>query len=767
MRKLLASLASLKLAVLLLVSLLLGLAAGTILESARGTETAGRLVYYAWWFLALEAIFAVNVLASIATLFPWGNQRVGFLTTHGALLVILIGSALTYFFKSEGRVFLWEGESANEIASYDDQGNVLARATLPFTVTLEDFRVSYYPGTMRPANFRSDVRIADPDGRTFSAGIWMNHPLAHQGWHLFQSSYRQEQGREATVLSVSKDPGQLVVFVGYGLLVIGMCIVLGTRISQTRVRNERLAALRKSRGARVSGTALGVLLALVAALAGPAPAQARDATTSALARLPVQHDGRVMPFDTLAREAVWNVTGESSWQGRDAVTFVAAWSANPAVAAKDPMVKVGNRELAAAAGLPAGVTHASFQQLVSSRAVLELIGKARQQAEARIPRQGVVAAAEKLEGRLVWLQGFLDRESIRSLAPADDVDQRWSAPATQSIESLVALANGPRLAGWPSTAAIEREITYNGVRPLRIAWIVMGAALGISLFAWNRESKLLGALSFAGLAAGFAVLTWAIGTRWAVAGRIPASNMFESLLFLAWGVGLFAVIAFALLRNRLVVLNANAMSALTLALTDLLPIDGFIHPVAPVLAGTAWLAIHVPIIMVSYAVLALGVVIAHMQVGYTILAPRRGELIERMSELHYWYVMIGSILLITGILTGSMWAASSWGRYWGWDPKEVWSLVAFLAYLAILHARWNGMLGRFGVAAWSIVAFQTILMTYLGVNFVLTSGMHSYAFGDSPIATWMVAVATAELAFLTAGLVAHRRNERAALAHVR
>ena len=93
-----------------------------------------------------------------------------------------------------------------------------------------------------------------------------------------------------------------------------------------------------------------------------------------------------------------------------------------------------------------------------------------------------------------------------------------------------------------------------------------------------------------------------------------------------------------------------------------------------------------------------------------------------MAELQYFYIHVGSILLVAGILTGSMWAASSWGRYWGWDPKEVWSLVAFLAYMAILHARAERLIGNFGVAAWSIAAFQTILMTYLGVNFVLVGG---------------------------------------------
>jgi len=120
--------------------------------------------------------------------------------------------------------------------------------------------------------------------------------------------------------------------------------------------------------------------------------------------------------------------------------------------------------------------------------------------------------------------------------------------------------------------------------------------------------------------------------------------------------------------------------------------------------------------------------------------------------------MVGSLLLIAGILTGSMWAASSWGRYWGWDPKEVWSLVAFLAYIAILHARWDRMLGPFGVAAISIAAFQTILMTYLGVNYVLTTGLHSYGFGDSPVVTWMILVAVVEMVFLLVGWLIHRRQ---------
>ncbi len=258
--------------------------------------------------------------------------------------------------------------------------------------------------------------------------------------------------------------------------------------------------------------------------------------------------------------------------------------------------------------------------------------------------------------------------------------------------------------------------------------------------------------------AGFAAMTWGIGLRWAVGGRIPAANMYESMLFLAWGVGLFAVIAFLFIRNKLLVVNATAGAAVTMALTDLLPMDGFIHPIAPVLSGTPWLAIHVPIIMVGYSVLALGVIIAHAQIVFGALGPKREELVEKMVDLNYWYMLVGSILLIAGILTGSIWAASSWGRYWGWDPKEVWSLVAFLAYMAIMHGRVDRILGRFGVAAASIIAFQTILMTYLGVNYVLGTGLHSYGFGNSPIVKWMAAIALAEIVFLTWGWASNRKQ---------
>src|SRR5271169_485641 len=312
-------------------------------------------------------------------------------------------------------------------------------------------------------------------------------------------------------------------------------------------------------------------------------------------------------------------------------------------------------------------------------------------------------------------------------------------------------------ATYPSAAAMAREIAYNAARPTRIAWLLLlpaAFAAGLTVAADRFRLRLVGGLL---LVAGFGAMTWGLATRWQIAGRIPASDMYESMLFLGWGVGLFGVVGLAL-RQRLLVANAAGMGTVAMMLADLLPVDPFIHPMAPVLSGTPWLAIHVPIVVVSYSVFAMATGLAHMAIGVEIFAPARRDLAARWNQLLYWYLHVGAILLIAGILTGSIWAASSWGRYWGWDPKEVWSLVAFLAYMSILHARFDEQIRNFGVAVASIAAFWTILMTYLGVNFVLATGLHSYGFGSSNLVKILAAIAGVEIAFLGLGVFARRRR---------
>ena len=751
MKKLFSFLSSLKLAVILLLLLLVGLSVGTIVETRTGAETAGRLIYYAWWFIGLQCILAVNLALSLADLFPWTKKRIGFVVTHASLLVILAGACTSYFLKIEGTVSLWEGERGSVIVDRDAEGNQRSQHQLPFDVKLDKFELETYPGTMRPSGFLSHVEITDHDsGQTFPADIWMNHELHHRGFAVFQSSYSQADGRQETVLSVSKDPGQNLVFTGYITLIMGMIIVLATRIAAARDSANRETAPEPPR----RGMGRKVLLVLL--LLGGAAAHSAD--LDSLRRLPVQHDGRTMPLDTLARETVREITGASAWHGEDTTATFTGWLFNPPAGANAPIIKVGSRAFAKELGLPGGTTHTAFMTLVQIPRLMQLVQDARHAETEKRPRTGLLADAEAIDKRLGLMQSVLQQQLALPIPVSGNPKAAWGLPTPVSEPVFTQLATGPRSPDWPSASQIDTEVLYNWLHPARLSWIILLVSLGLSITAWRKQSRLLDGIAFAVLVGGFAMMSWGIQLRWTAGGRFPAANMYESMLFLAWGVGLFAIVAYALLRNRVVVVNAAGMAALAMLLVDLLPIDKFIHPVAPVLAGTPWLAIHVPIIMVSYSILALGLVVAHMQIGFTIFAPGRVELIDKMYDLLYWYIFVGSLFLIAGIITGSMWAASSWGRYWGWDPKEVWSLVAFLAYMAILHAKLDRIIGKFGVAAISIAAFQTILMTYLGVNFVLTTGMHSYGMGDTPVLMWMLLVAAAEVIFLVWGAVAYRRS---------
>jgi ABC-type transport system involved in cytochrome c biogenesis permease subunit len=742
MRKLISTLASLKLTVVLILLIGVVLSTGTILESLRGAEAA-KAVYEASWFYLLLGVFCLNVVCALMDRWPKNRWRIGFAITHLSMLLILVGALVTLVAKTEGQMPIWEGEQSSTIVQGKSEKEA-RNLTLPFSIKLDAFELDTYPGTGMPMQYRSRVRVVEGSSETPGV-IEMNKPISHGGFNFFQSSYRIEQGRRATILSVSHDPGQPIVFVGYALLVAGMIVVFATRLIQARQGATPAAPVPLTIG----------LLAAMFALA--APAQAIDVpdppTVEKLRVLPVQHDGRTMPFDTQAREAVRKVTGMSSWPGVDHVAMAAGWTFDAQGWQSAPIVKVG-ASAAQAAGLPPGTRYASFVQIVRSQPFRAAVTEAHNAEREERKPTSVEKDLLKLEERLETLYGYLQGGAIHPFPPSDARAAWGASTGVRSAAELATIPERVRASGAPAHYPVEktiaREILYNRMRPGRIAWLLLlPAAVLASLAAGGGHARLRPLVAFF-LVGGFAAMTWGIATRWQIAGRVPASNMYESMLFLGWGVGLFGVVAL-FLRQRLLIANAAGMGALAMMLVDLLPMDPFIHPMMPVLSGTPWLAIHVPIIVVSYSVLAMATGLAHLVVGVEIFAPARRDLAARWSELLYWYIHVGSILLITGIFTGSIWAASSWGRYWGWDPKEVWSLVAFLAYMAILHARFDEQIRSFGVAVCSIAAFWTILMTYLGVNYVLAAGLHAYGFGSSNLLQSMALVAAAEIAFLAWG----------------
>jgi len=183
---------------------------------------------------------------------------------------------------------------------------------------------------------------------------------------------------------------------------------------------------------------------------------------------------------------------------------------------------------------------------------------------------------------------------------------------------------------------------------------------------------------------------------------------------------------------------------------DSLPavLDPSITPLVPVLRDNFWLSIHVPTIALSYASFALALGLGHLTLGNYLVTPGAQGRIKTLSQLNYRVLQVGVLLLTTGIILGGIWAHFSWGRFWGWDPKETWALIALLCYLAPLHGRLVGWIGDFGLSVASVVAFNAVLMAWYGVNFVLGTGLHSYGFGTGGSEVMMAAVVGLDLLFV-------------------
>jgi len=220
--------------------------------------------------------------------------------------------------------------------------------------------------------------------------------------------------------------------------------------------------------------------------------------------------------------------------------------------------------------------------------------------------------------------------------------------------------------------------------------------------------------------------------RCLIAGRPPVSNMYESVIWVSFGSMIFALIFEAIYRSRFFILAASILSTIGLVLADNLPnvLSPNIMPLVPVLRSNFWLTIHVLTITLSYAALMLAMGVGQVTLGFYAFKPQAKDKIKSLNLFVYRVIQVGVVLLAAGTILGGVWANYSWGRFWGWDPKEVWALIALLGYVAILHGRYAGWLRDFGLVAWSVLAFLLVMMAWYGVNFVLGVGLHSYGFSS-------------------------------------
>jgi cytochrome c-type biogenesis protein CcsB len=290
---------------------------------------------------------------------------------------------------------------------------------------------------------------------------------------------------------------------------------------------------------------------------------------------------------------------------------------------------------------------------------------------------------------------------------------------------------GPKLGAYPATSKINLEVAYNHWAPFRFAWALMLVACVVVLL--NMGSRWFGLypIGLAAYACGMAAMIVGFFMRVTISGRAPVTNMYESVVYVGFGVSVIGLVLELIYRKRFIAVAAAAVSTVALVLADNAPsvLDPSLQPLQPVLRNNFWLVTHVMTITLSYAALALAMGIANITLGYFMVRSDNRPTIEALSRFTYRAIQVGVVLLATGTFLGGMWAAYSWGRFWGWDPKEVWALIALLGYLAVLHARYAGWVQFRGLAALAVSCFSLVIVAWYGVNFVLGAGLHSYGFG--------------------------------------
>ncbi|MDM8538077.1 c-type cytochrome biogenesis protein CcsB [Desulfobacterales bacterium HSG17] len=242
----------------------------------------------------------------------------------------------------------------------------------------------------------------------------------------------------------------------------------------------------------------------------------------------------------------------------------------------------------------------------------------------------------------------------------------------------------------------------------------------------NRLASWVASIGIVGNIIGF-------GMRWIESyqlgiGHVPLSNLYESLVFFALAIAVLYLFMEHYYDQQAIGAFAMPLAFLAMAYASLSPdISDRIQPLLPALKSN-WLIAHVMTCFIGYAAFAIASGLSLM----FMIKPKsdKGHLLSRIPEnrvldsLIHQMVMFGFLFLSAGIITGAVWANSAWGRYWGWDPKETWSLITWLIYAALLHLRFmRGWRGK-RVAVFSMLGFAAVLFTYFGVN--LLPGLHSY-----------------------------------------
>ena len=683
---------------------------------------------------------------------------------------------------------------------------------LPFAIRLNEFQLERYPGSMAPSSYASEVTVIKDD-KTYDYRIFMNRTLNEGNFLFFQSSYFPDES--GTVLSVNNDPGKWPTYLGYFLLTLGLFLNFFDKKSRFRkltkfVANKNLAmfvltlALLSTQNLKANESNNTT-----------SPQEVDDitmrvdylnkfkdeskVTADKFGHLVVQSSGgRMKPLATLNREIVQKLSGKSSFMGMDANQIVLGMITRPDIWKDVKIIKINTPKLKKFLGVAESEKYISFSEAFGEKNEY-LLTKESEKALLTKPiergtyEKDIIKVDEKLNIIYSVFNGSLLNifPKVYDEQSADD-NFKWYSPleAMQEFSGQNQAAIGSVVRGlfnstmdfdWnsannyidmialyqdkvgtdikPTASKVNAEIVFNKLDiffNLTLAYVLLGFVMVVLAFVVIFKPEFKPAkttkIILAILSILFAIQTFGMGYRWYLSGHAPWSDIYETLIYISWSAIFAGVIFF---RNSLLALGAATIIAgifmFTAHLTD---VDPQITSLVPVLKSY-WLTIHVSILTASYGFFGLSAILGFLTLIMFIFRknrPHLDDVVRHVSAINEISLIIGLAFITIGNFLGGVWANESWGRYWGWDPKETWAYVSIVVYALVLHLRFVKSLNTpYVLATASLLAFSSIMMTYLGVNFYL-SGMHSYATGDPvPIPMWAyLTVATAFAAIILA-----------------
>jgi cytochrome c-type biogenesis protein CcsB len=674
--------------------------------------------------------------------------------------------------------------------------------TIPFSLRLEDFFLERYPGSNSPSWFESKVTLIDPaKNLSEPRRIFMNNVLVYKGYRFYQSSYDKDEG--GTVLSVNRDFwGTWVSYLGYLLMALGMIAAIFNRNSRFRQLSLKIREIRDTR--KVIAT---VILGFIAFLPLKSQDNAPDAGhASAFGELLVQdHGGRIEPLSTLSSEVLRKVSRKTSFEGLSSEQVILGMIEDPGYWQTVKIIRVSNDELVRKMNL--GSKYASFGDFVNDKGYL--LQDEVEQAYRKKPayRSKYDNELIKVDERLNIVYMVFTNELFRILPKEGDPTGRWYSPmeakeafssdtlgfeqnifpayigelrnakssgdyrmASEYLDALKKYQNKYGAALIPGSAKIKTEAFYNKAdifKRLSGIYGIVGFILlvlhFIQIFATKiRIEKLISYVSWLIIAA-FAFHAAGLAMRWYISGHAPWTNGYEALVYISWAT-ILAGILFS--RKSKITLAATAiLSYLILFVAHMSWMDPEVTNLVPVLKSY-WLVIHVAIITASYGFLALGAVMATINLVLMILRSEKnkeriGLLVLELSHIIEMTLIAGLFMVTIGTFLGGVWANESWGRYWGWDAKETWALVTVVVYTFIAHMRLiPGLRGVYAFNLAALLGFGSVIMTYFGVNYYL-SGLHSYAAGDPlPVPTFVYYTVVSVAVLGLAAYLNHSKLER-------